>query len=193
MPRLHLVRHAKPAAAWGEDPDPALDALGRIQAERAAQRLSQALARIPVCSSPLRRCRETAAPLCDVWRSAILIFPPAAEIPSPPIAPAARREWLTQGMRGSWTELNQSAPAGSPDYLQWRGALIDSLLAVPYDCVIYTHFIAINVAVGAAERSEQVVCFRPDHASITVLDVENGGLRVLALGREAETDVLTGK
>ena len=41
MPRIYLVRHAKPAAAWGEDPDPGLDALGAMQATAAARHLAK--------------------------------------------------------------------------------------------------------------------------------------------------------
>jgi broad specificity phosphatase PhoE len=193
MARLHLVRHAKPAAAWGQDPDPALDALGHIQADGAAQRLAQSLARIQVCSSPLRRCRETAAPLGELWRSPVQLLPPVGEIPSPPLDAAGRREWLTRGMHGTWAELSAAAPEGSPDYLEWRRTLLDALLAMRQDCVIYTHFIAINVAVGAAQRSERVVCFRPDHASVTVVETAGNELQVLQLGQEGDTAVLTGR
>jgi broad specificity phosphatase PhoE len=193
MSRLYLVRHAKPASAWGEDPDPALDSLGHIQADGAAQRLSQSLARLSVYSSPMRRCRETAAPLCQLWNSPMQLFSAVAEIPSPPLDAAGRREWLTRGMRGTWSELNEAAPAGSPDYLLWRRALIDALLGIRQDCVIYTHFIAINVAVGAAQKSERVVCFRPDHASVTIIEADDSSLHVLQLGREADTAVLTGR
>ena len=77
-----------------------------------------------------------------------------ASAPRRPLDAAARREWLTRGMRGTWPELNDAAPAGSPDYLSWRQMLIDALLAMTQDAVIYTHFIAINVAVGAAQRSD---------------------------------------
>ena len=33
MPRLHMVRHGKAAAGFGESADPGLDALGKAQAE----------------------------------------------------------------------------------------------------------------------------------------------------------------
>ena len=193
MARLYLVRHAKPAAAWGEDPDPGLDNIGEAQAVATARRLAEVLARIPVYSSPLRRCRETAGPLAAVWTCAIQIFPAAAEIPSPPIGIAARRDWLTSAMRGTWTQLNDSAPAGSIDYLGWRQDLIESLLAIPRDTVLYTHFIAINAAVGAARGGDQVVCFRPDHASVTVIDTDSSRMHVLELGRQGDTAVLTGR
>lgn len=193
MPRLYLIRHARPAALWGKDPDPGLDAIGKRQAAAAAKTLADTIAHVPILSSPLRRCRETAAPLAELWRSVIRIFPAVAEIPSPPLAAAARREWLATAMQGAWTQLYAAAPANWPDHSRWRRSVIDALLAIPHDCVICTHYIAINVAVGAASGSDQVVCFRPDHASITVLHTGPEGLRVHSLGREAETSVLTGR
>jgi broad specificity phosphatase PhoE len=192
MPRIYLVRHAKPAAAWGDDPDPGLDTLGSAQATAVAQQLSQAMKRAAVYTSPLRRCRETAQPLCELWQGVATVLPAVAEIPAPQLASAARREWLTAGMRGTWRELHDRAPPGSIDYLQWRNSVVDALLAMPHDCVVYTHYIAINVAAGAAQRREEVVCFRPDHASVTVIDAGTQHLRLVELGREALTGVLTG-
>ena len=63
--------------------------------------------------------------------------------------------------------------------------------AISHDCVIYTHFIAINVVAAAARGSDSVICFRPDHASVTVVETHGGEIRLIALGREAETSVLT--
>lgn len=192
MPRIHLVRHAKPAAAWGDAPDPGLDALGAMQATAVAQHLAKAMTPVPVYTSPLRRCRETALPLCELWECEATVLPSVAEIPSPPLDSTARREWLTAGMRGTWRELHDRAPPGSIDYLQWRRGVVDALLALPHDCVVYTHYISINVAAGAAQQREEVVCFRPDHASVTVLDASEQRLRLIELGREAQTGVLVG-
>ena len=191
MPRIYLVRHAKPAAAWGEDPDPGLDPLGATQATAVAQHLAKAIGRAPVYTSPLRRCRETAQPLCDLWQRTATALPAVAEVPSPPMDPAARREWLTAAMRGTWRQLHENTPAGSIDYLQWRRNVVDTLLAMSHDCVICTHYIAINVAVGAAQERDEVLCFRPDHASVTVFDTADGRLQLVEIGREAATDVLT--
>jgi broad specificity phosphatase PhoE len=184
------VRHAKPAAAWGDDPDPGLDALGATQAATVAQQLAQATEHLPVYTSPLRRCRETALPLCELWQCAATVLTSVAEIPSPPIDREARREWLTAAMLGTWAELHERAPAGSIDYLDWRRSVVHALQALPHDCVVFTHFIAINVAAAAAQRREEIVCFRPDHASVTVLDAGAQGLRLVELGREAQTSVL---
>ncbi len=190
MPRLYLVRHAKPAASWGQDPDPGLDATGISQARATAQGLAGSLSRLPLYTSPMRRCRETAEPLAQLWFCDAEPLPVVAEIPSPPIELAARHDWLIAAMRGSWQQLHEKAPAGSIDYLQWRRQMIESLCAIDHDCVICTHFIAINVAVGAAQNRDEVVCFRPDHASVTVMSVDQGRLRLIELGREADTLVL---
>ena len=190
MPRIYLVRHAKPAAAWGDDPDPGLDALGTRQATTVAQQLAKTTAHAPVYSSPLRRCRETSLPLCELWRSAATVLPSVAEIPSPPVDREAKREWLTLAMQGTWRELHARAPAGSINYLDWRQSVVDALCALPHDCVVFTHFIAINVAAAAAQQREEVVCFRPDHASVTVFDAGAKGLHLVELGREAQTGVL---
>ena len=65
MSRVYLIRHAKPSATWGgDDDDPGLDDTGKAQAEAAAKALlalPPQLRPVRVVSSPLRRCRETAA------------------------------------------------------------------------------------------------------------------------------------
>jgi broad specificity phosphatase PhoE len=138
----------------------------------------------------MRRCRETAHPLERLWQQSAEVFDAVAELPSPPIDLRARQQWLKDAMQRTWCELNDFAPAGSPDYLAWRQTLLDSLARVPQDSVIFSHFIAINVGVGAAYSREDVVCFRPDHASITCVETVNDSFRVVELGREADTSVL---
>jgi hypothetical protein len=94
-------------------------------------------------------------------------------------------------MRGTWRELHERAPPGSIDYLAWRRGVVDALLALPHECVVFSHYISINVAAGAAQQRDEVVCFRPDHASVTLLDATAGRLQLVELGREAQTAVLT--
>jgi broad specificity phosphatase PhoE len=190
MAKLYLIRHARPAASWGEEADPGLDAVGRKQAEAAARTLAQTRHRMPIYTSPLRRCRETAQPLERLWRRSAEVFAPGAELPSPALDLPTRQQWLKQVMRGTWRELNDCAPAGSPDYLAWRQTLLDSLARIRRNSVIFSHFIALNVVVGAARSRQDVVCFRPDYASITCVEVREGSLRVVELGREADTMIL---
>ena len=66
MPRITLVRHGQAAAGWGDDLDPGLSPVGRSQAEATADALAS-IGPQPIVCSPLRRCRETSAPLAARW------------------------------------------------------------------------------------------------------------------------------
>ena len=191
MPKLYFIRHAKPAASWGEDPDPGLDATGADQARAAAEVMTQRAASLPILTSPMRRCRETSQPLEAAWSSAAVLFPAVAEIPSPPLSLAERHQWLTGAMAGTWRGLQDTAPPNSPDFLTWRADMLAAVLRIPEDAVIFSHFIAINAIVGAALGKDDVVCFRPDHASITVVATDGIRISLVERGREAVTSVLT--
>jgi broad specificity phosphatase PhoE len=93
-----------------------------------------------------------------------------------------RAEWLRGFMGGSWRNASR-------ELAQWREEAIAALAALKEDTVVFSHFIAINVAAGAAEGDDRVILFHPDNCSVTILDVENGVLRLVERGREAETKV----
>lgn len=182
MPRLYLVRHGRAAASFAEAADPGLDAFGHSQAEAVAERLAP-IGPIAMLSSPLKRARETSEPLAKRWQRPVPIEPAVAEIPSPSgLGLAERAEWLRGFMGGSWREASR-------ELAQWREEAIAALLAIQEDTVIFSHFIAINVAAGAAEGDDRVILFRPDNCSVTLVDVEGGRLALVERGREAETKV----
>lgn len=181
MPRLVLVRHGEAAAAWDDAADPGLSALGRAQAEAAADVLA-AGPPLDLVTSPLARARETAAAFARRCGATPRVEPAVAEIPSPGIAMAERRAWLLRLMAGAWGEA-------APGLRDWRDAVVAALCALPRDTAVFSHFIAINVAVGAATDSDSVVCFRPANASLTWLETDGRTLRLLALGAEGETRV----
>lgn len=191
MARVYLVRHARPSANWGDEPDAGLDATGRQQAEAVAKSLGESLEPLPIYTSPLRRCRETALALERRWQQPAKVLEAVAEIPSPPAHLRERFQWLKQAMEGTWKQLRDSAPPDSPDYLAWRDTLLSSLAGISGDSVIFSHYIAINVVVGAAQARDEVVCFRPDHTSVTCVDVTADGLTIVALGHERDANVLT--
>jgi hypothetical protein len=137
-----------------------------------------------------RAVRGAWAPLERLWQRAAQPFEPVAELPSPSLPLRARQQWLRRAMQGTRPELNDLAPASSSHHLAWRQTLLDSLDRLPQNSVVFTHFIAINVAVAAALSREDVVCFWPDHASITCVEAGNGSLRLVDLGRQADTTVL---
>lgn len=182
MARLYLVRHGEAAAAWHEAADPGLSALGHRQAAAAATKLA-GFGPLDVLSSPLLRARETAAPTSRAWQKPIALAGAVAEIPSPEDLPlAARQAWLTDLLPGGW------AKAGA-DQRRWRETLLSFLAAQARDVAIFSHFVAINVAVGAALGRDDIVCFRPANASVTVIEAGANGLALIELGEEATTVV----
>jgi broad specificity phosphatase PhoE len=182
MPRLYLVRHGRAAASFAEAADPGLDAVGHSQAEAVAERLAP-IGPLALLTSPLKRARETSEPLAKIWRREVKVEPAVAEIPSPPeLGLSERADWLRGLMGGSWRNASR-------DLAQWREEAIAALAAIGEDMVIFSHFIAINVAAGAAESDDRVILFRPDNCSVTILDVDNGALRLVERGHEAETKV----
>lgn len=180
--RLYLVRHGRPTGGFAEVADPGLDDIGVAQAEAVAQEL-ETLGPLSILTSPLKRTQETAIPLERRWKTTARIEPAVAEIPTPGADPPTRAAWLRQVIRGRWPELSEQ-------HQQWRQWVIETLVSLPTSTVVTTHFIAINVAVGAATQDERIICCEPDHCSCTVLEVHNGRLRLVSLGRQRETQIL---
>lgn len=180
MALIYLVRHGEAAASWSEDPDPALSDLGRQQAVTVAERL-RPVGPLAMVSSPLARARETATPLAGHWQAEPEIVPAVAEIPSPPDA-VDRQTWLMQVMHGGWAEAGDAV-------LNWQQGILDYLGGLTGDCVIFSHFVVINAAVGAATGEGRMIVFRPDNCSVTILDNGNGGLALVERGDERQTVV----
>ena len=181
MAKLYLVRHGRAAAGWGLEKDPGLDDVGRAQAKAAALTLAP-LGPLPVITSPMARTRETSKPLGENWGVDISVEPRVGEIRFPSETPSDRVHWLKEVMADRWPNLG-------PDLQRWRGEVIEALLSADTDTVVFTHFIAINVAVGHATGDDRVVCFRPDNASITVMETNGNSLNLIKRGDEADTRV----
>ena len=189
MACVYVIRHGKPAATWGgHDDDPGLDETGREQARAVAA----VLAGLPadqrptrVISSPLRRCRETAAPLAALLGVQVEIEPAVGEIPTPAtLAPEDRPGWLKQAFAGDWADIE-----GDRDYQAWT-TQVARALARYEGCAVFSHFVALNAAVAAAQGTSAVMAFRPDHVSVTVFEVVDNRLRRVEKGKEASTGVL---
>ncbi|MBA4792558.1 MAG: histidine phosphatase family protein [Phenylobacterium sp.] len=189
MPRLYLIRHGKPAASWGgHDDDPGLDETGRAQALAARDillALPEAERPKRVVSSPLARCRETALPTAEALGVELEIDPAVGEIPTPAaLAAADRPAWLREAFQGRWQDIK-----GDLDYDAWRRSVAQSLRARG-DTAVFSHFVAVNAVLSHLQGDDRVVGFRPDHASITVLETDGEALTLIEKGREASTGVL---
>jgi broad specificity phosphatase PhoE len=180
MARIHLVRHGKAAASWAEDFDPGLDGSGKAQAKEVAQALAH-LGPLDVIASPLLRTQETAKPLAEIWGCHHRIEERVGEIPSPTKDLMGRAQWLQDVMGERWSNLGEDLHA-------WRQGVIEALLALDADSVVFTHFIAINVVVGAATGDDRVVCFWPDNGSITIVEADGSSLSLIERGDEPVTE-----
>lgn len=174
MARIYLVRHGEASAHWTDASDPGLSVLGNEQARTVATRLAP-LGPLPIASSPLRRARETASPLEAAWQTAARIVDAVAEVPSPGIPLGERQVWLTRLTEGGWS----SADSG---LRTWRGMLLDFLVGCEADIVVFSHYVAINAAVGAALGRDDFEPFRPANASVTVMDNDGGRLHLIEQG-----------
>jgi len=183
MARLYLVRHGKASTTWEPgDFDPGLSELGRTQAEQRAEQLAGE-GPLALLSSPLRRARETAAALERRWRRTASIDSRIGEIQPAGIAPERRREWLRAILQSRWSGLGQALE-------RWRNNVLEALMGIDEDTVVFSHFVAINVAVGFALGDDRVACFHPANCSCTLLEVEGRQFRILELGQADEAGML---
>ena len=183
MPTILLVRHGQAAAGFGSHRDPGLDDVGRAQAEAVAEELAARFeAPVPIYSSPLKRAQETAAPLARRWGSEVILEPRVAEIPSPTEDLRERARWLRGVMTGKWTDLPE-------ELIRWREEMIDCVLGFETDAVVFCHFIAINVVVGATTGTPELIVFRPDNVSVTEVRTDSSKVKLSDIGKEANTRI----
>lgn len=179
---ITLIRHGEAAAGWGDHPDPGLSELGQAQAETVAKHLCDTPVHL-ILSSPMQRCRQTAAPLGRTLGLIPVITTEVSEIPTPANLETDRVTWLKALMAGTWTQ----AP---PLIQEWRQALVDKISTLPDNTVVFSHFVAINAVVSALEGRDEAVIFRPTYCSQTLLSRRDGVLNVERRGDEAATRVL---
>jgi broad specificity phosphatase PhoE len=190
MTRIYMIRHGKAAAGWDGDADPGLDALGQSQAEAVAETVQGLIdAPVAIFSSPLKRCRETAAPLAKAWGQTLQIEAGVGEIPSPIDDLTARTQWLRRVMAGTWDGLYSDAVSvdSGIDFRGWNDNVRATLNAMQGEAmVIFSHFIALNAAYCAATGATDVVSFAPANCSLSIFETDGRTLSLIEQG--AETD-----
>ena len=173
MARLFLIRHGEPEEQWGEvGGDAGLSALGRSQAAATAERLKD-LRPFRILSSPLKRAHETAAATAQLVGESITTEPRIGEIATPTEV-VDRRAWLRELMVPGkrWREAGAQLAV-------WRDDLLNAVRGIDDDTAMFSHFVAINVITGAALNSDAITVCRPDLASISEFEIENGKIRLV--------------
>ena len=187
MARVFLIRHGRPAQVWGgSGSDPGLSELGQQQAEAAAAKL-QSFGNLAIVSSPMLRCRETAAPYAH-WRGvAPRIEPRVSEIVATDDV-EDRATWLQE--RFPWRDRNRQRSWSTlePRLHAWRDEMLGFVRGIREDTAVFTHFIGINVIAGAALGVDRTIVCVPDHCSITEITVEAGALRLVEMGADMQVD-----
>jgi broad specificity phosphatase PhoE len=165
---LYLVRHGK-AFAGVEHLDPGLDAVGASQAKHAAVAL-QGRGATRLISSPLRRARETAAPIAEALGLTVEIRDEIAEVFDPSMSADARGAMLGPFLSGAWSRQ-------SPILQAWRERVLGTLVELAQDkTIVVSHFVAISAAIGASTEDDRVSPCALANASITTLEVSEGKL-----------------
>jgi len=192
MPTLYVVRHGRVHLSPTDPDDPELSAEGHLQAAAVADELHARLpGRLPIVTSPMQRCRETAAPLCALWGMQPIVEPRVAEVPGPPPEALPRAEWIRRSLILDWRELIELGQGLLEGYgatlTSWRSGVLEAALTCPQDAVIFSHFVPVNVLTGRATGSNRVACFLPDHTSVTVFETSQNEIRLVERGREQKS------
>jgi len=183
MARIYMIRHGVAAGSYAEAADPPLDETGRAQAQTVAQAVA-AFQPAAIFSSPIRRARETAEPSAQAFGLPVTILPGVGEIPTPEgMALDQRGPWLRGIMAKSWPDAGDALNV-------WRQGVGKALLGLPDRSLVFSHFVAINAAVGLATGNDQAVIFQPNHTSVTIFEHDGQRLTLIERGQEAATKVL---
>jgi broad specificity phosphatase PhoE len=186
---IYLVRHGR-AAAGVEDLDPGLDDLGRQQAACVAEALEGKTLH-QLVASPMRRTRETAAPLGQRLGLSPVV---RHEVFDPAMPSDQRRTMIGPFMQSTWG----AQPA---DLRAWRQRCVEAVLelglhasAASRDLVVVSHYIAICAVIGEATDDDRVVPVPLANASISSFELVHGHLEVLAAGTTAHmpAELVTG-
>jgi probable phosphoglycerate mutase len=201
MTTLLLVRHGHTDAAGkrltGRAPGVHLNELGRRQAERLVERL-EGVRIDAIVSSPLERCRETAAPLAKARGRAVDVG----------------RAWIEVGY-GEWTGRSISqlrrtklwrrvmlAPSnvrfpGGESLLEVQGRAVDASLDIAArhargTIVVVSHADVIRLLVAhlAGMHADHLQRLSIDTASITAVSISDGFPRLLTLNDTDDLGVL---
>lgn len=181
---IYLIRHGEAAQAWDKAPDPKLSTNGQIQAQKLANEYVPFLnaTDFQLVSSPLQRAQETAIPFQESLNLLPRINRNFAEVPSPGIALADRRNWLKGLFSKKVNELEQPQ-------IEWRNNIISGIQSLEKNTLIFSHFMTINAVVGWIRGNEKLVSYYPNYCSITKIERVGDAFFIRSFGKELSTVV----
>lgn len=174
MARIIVVRHGEASLPFTEAPDPGLSPAGRGQAARLVDQLGDRDGRV-LLSSPLQRARETAEPVERAWGTRALVDDRVSEIPWTGDDLEERGSFLRHAMRGTWSDL-------SAEYQAWRDTVVEALVRLDDDAVVFTHLIVINVVIGRATADDRVLILPVANCSRTIVETRHGTISTVQPG-----------
>jgi len=183
---LLLVRHAQPLRVdeGGVDgvADPGLSAAGRAQAERLAAWLAVD-APDAVLTSPLRRARETAAPLADQLGLPVEVVDGLAEydaaageyIPIEELRAAKDERWYAT-IEGRWADV------GGVDPHEFQARVVPAVEALiarhpGRRVAVFTHGGVLNVYLAHVLGLDAALWYHPEYTSVTRVQAARTGQR----------------
>jgi broad specificity phosphatase PhoE len=88
-------------------------------------------------------------------------------------------------MSGTWTRI---AEMSGDRYRTYKESVVHTVSSMKVDTVVFSHFVAINIVIGAALNDDRMVIAHLDNCSVTTVDVApDGTLTIVEMGREADT------
>ena len=182
MTDIWLVRHGEAAASFDQDIDPPLSDVGREQAARTAEYLSQCVPdKAKILTSPKRRAIQTGEPFAALRESPLDVDRRFIELPSPG-ALAERKEWIQRVLRGRWSELPESVH-------DWQRDIVATIQALQAPTAIFSHFLVINTVAAHMSGEDAVLQCLPANGSVHHLRVDEGNWQWIARGEMLQSVV----
>jgi 2,3-bisphosphoglycerate-dependent phosphoglycerate mutase len=183
---LLLVRHAAPvrveAGTVDGAADPGLTPAGRAQADRLAAWLA-AEAPDAVVTSPLRRARETAAPVAAATGRPVAVCPGVSEydaaageyLPIEELRAARDERWYAT-IEGRWADV------GGVDPVEFQRQVVPAVEVLIDEhpgqrVVVITHGGVINVYLAHVLGIRQLLWFHPEYTSVSRVRAARTGER----------------
>ena len=178
-----LVRHGEASASWSEDPDPGLSKNGINQAKILCEDESlKNLQDFKFISSPRQRAQETSSFLSNKLNKVIEINNVFDEIPAKGVLLKDKMDWL----KGIASMPIRDLPISVQE---WNGRIIDTILSINQDSIIFTHFMVMNAVVTYAKQFSKLVNIRPDYISIIKIKVKDSQIISLKVGDQKKTKI----